>query len=79
MISIPAFILVVSTIILLFLYSLALKSIPFLGNLVVSLCTGLAFIFGGIVVENYTIAIIPAFFAFLINLIRDLNFVLYVL
>ena len=49
-ISIPAIILVSITLLLLFLYSLVFKSIPFLGNLVVSLCTGLAFSFGGRVI-----------------------------
>lgn len=72
LISISVLILVFITVLLLFLYSLLLKSIPFLGNLIVSLCTGLAFILGGIVTENYGLAVIPAVFAFLINLVREL-------
>ena len=38
----------------------------------VAFLTGLVFIFGGVVVENPTAAIVPAIFAFLINLIREI-------
>lgn len=57
---------------LLFLYSKYLKGIPLVGNATVAFLTGLVFIFGGVVVDNPTFAIIPAVFAFLINLIREL-------
>ena len=57
---------------LLFLYSKYLKRIPLVGNITVAFLTGLVFIFGGVVVENPSAAIIPALFAFLINLIREL-------
>ncbi|HEY7751940.1 MAG TPA: geranylgeranylglycerol-phosphate geranylgeranyltransferase [Ignavibacteriaceae bacterium] len=57
---------------LLFLYSKYLKGIPFVGNIAVAFLTGLVFIFGGVVIENPTAAIIPACFAFLINLIREI-------
>lgn len=57
---------------LLFLYSKYLKRIPLVGNITVAFLTGLVFVFGGVVVENPSTAIIPALFAFLINLIREL-------
>lgn len=59
------------SIVLLILYSYKLKRMPLVGNMIVSLLTALAFIFGGVVVGNVTLAIIPAVFAFLINLIRE--------
>jgi geranylgeranylglycerol-phosphate geranylgeranyltransferase len=43
-----------------------------LGNITVAYLTGLAFIFGGIAVNNVRGALIPAVFAFFINLIREL-------
>lgn len=57
---------------LLYLYSFILKKIPLLGNVVIALLTALAFLFGGIAVNNISGAIIPGSFAFLINLIREL-------
>ncbi len=67
-----ALIIVIVTSVLLFLYSYRLKRIPFIGNLTVAFLTGLAFIYGGIAVNNFTNAIIPALFAFMINLIREI-------
>ena len=66
------FIIVILTTVLLFIYSNKLKKIPLLGNITVAYLTGLAFIFGGVVVGNPRGAFIPALFAFLINLIREL-------
>lgn len=57
---------------LLYFYSYLLKKIPLLGNVVIAFLTALAFLFGGIAVDNISGAIIPAIFAFLINLIREL-------
>jgi geranylgeranylglycerol-phosphate geranylgeranyltransferase len=57
---------------LLYLYSYKLKHIALSGNLTVSLLTGLAFIYGGITVNYIYNSIIPALFAFLINLIREI-------
>jgi len=67
-----AFQVVVLTSVLLYLYSVRLKKIPLLGNITVAYLTGLAFIFGGIAVNNVRGALIPAVFAFLINFIREL-------
>ena len=72
LVNLNAFIIVLAAIILLIFYSYQLKGIPILGNFIVSLMTGLAFIFGGVSVNNYSYAIIPALFAFLINFIREI-------
>ncbi len=58
--------------VLIFLYSYKLKSTPLFGNVTVGLLTGLAFIYGGAAVGNIERAIIPALFAFLINVGREL-------
>jgi len=57
---------------LLLLYSKYLKRIPLVGNIMVSFLTGLVFVFGGVVVNNFYAALVPAIFAFLINLIREI-------
>jgi len=67
-----ALVIVILTSVLLYLYSTRLKKIPLLGNITVAYLTGLAFIFGGIAVNNVHGALIPAIFAFFINLIREL-------
>ena len=70
-INLAAFIIVVATTLLLFLYSKYLKRIPLAGNVVVAFLTGLVFIYGGVAIGNPVAAVIPALFAFLINLIRE--------
>ncbi len=67
-----AFGIVVLTSGLMFLYSYKLKGIPLVGNIVVAFSTGLAFLFGSVVVGNIYCGIIPALFAFLISLMREL-------
>jgi len=57
---------------LLFTYSLYLKRVVLAGNLVISFLTGLVFVYGGLAVNELNRSIIPALFAFLINLIREL-------
>jgi len=71
LINIYSFEISIISIILLLLYSYRLKRMPLIGNLIVALLTALAFIFSGVVVGNVALAIIPAAFAFLINLIRE--------
>ena len=68
----PAFLIEVFTSIALFLYSFILKKVVLIGNLLISFLTGLAFIFGGVTVGHFQYAVIPAIFAFLINLLREL-------
>jgi len=67
-----AFLIVLLSNVLLILYSLTIKRVMLFGNIVISFLTAYAFIFGGIVVENVKGALIPAVFAFLINLIREM-------
>lgn len=55
-----------------FIYSYELKRVPLLGNIVVSIMTGMAFIYGAIIAGNITGGIIPAAFAVLINFIREI-------
>lgn len=56
----------------LFFYSYKLKRVMLFGNITVAFLTGLAFIYGGIAVNSISNSIIPAVFAFLINLIREI-------
>ena len=67
-----AFILAVTAAVLLILYSFKLKRTPLFGNLVVSLVCGLAFIYGGLVGRNVIFSLIPAGFAFLFHLGREI-------
>jgi geranylgeranylglycerol-phosphate geranylgeranyltransferase len=71
-ININAFIIVFTASVLLFFYSYQLKKIPLIGNIVISFLTGLAFIYGGLAVDNIAAALIPAVYAFLINFIREI-------
>jgi geranylgeranylglycerol-phosphate geranylgeranyltransferase len=71
-ISITLFVIVFISSFLLFVYSFYLKRIPLVGNLVIALITGLAFIYGGFTADNPNAGIIPAIFASLINLIREI-------
>ena len=66
-----AFVIAITATILLYLYSYYFKTILILGNIIISILTGLVFIYGGVAVNNPLAALIPAVFAFLINLIRE--------
>ena len=63
---------VLISITVLFFYSSYLKKLPVVGNVVVALLTGLTFIYGGFVSDNPIAAIVPAVFAFQINLVREI-------
>jgi geranylgeranylglycerol-phosphate geranylgeranyltransferase len=63
---------VLASILLLFIYSYNLKKLPLVGNFTVAFLTGLAFVYGGFVSGNSLASIVPAIFAFLINLIREI-------
>ncbi|MEO0288362.1 MAG: geranylgeranylglycerol-phosphate geranylgeranyltransferase [candidate division WOR-3 bacterium] len=65
------FIVVFSTVIL-YLYSYKLKRIPFLGNLIISLLSGLLFIFGSEIAGDISKGIFPALFAFFMTLGREI-------
>lgn len=71
-INLISFYIVLLSLMLLFLYSYSLKKMPLLGNVVIAFLTGMAFMFGGVAVQNPYGVIIPAMFAFLINLIREI-------
>lgn len=68
----PAVIIYILSAAVIFLYSYRLKGIPLAGNFVVGVLTALAFIFGGVAVDNWELTLIPAFFAFLVNFIREI-------
>ncbi len=57
---------------LLGLYSALLKRTPGFGNLAVALCGGLAFIYGAVAVDKLTGGVVPALFALLIHLGREI-------
>ncbi|MBU1759160.1 geranylgeranylglycerol-phosphate geranylgeranyltransferase [Patescibacteria group bacterium] len=71
-IGVEAFTVVLISSVTIFLYSFRLKKVVLLGNFVVAFFTGFAFIYGGIAVNNWQFGIIPAVFAFMTNLIREL-------
>ncbi len=67
----PAFIIASIAVPLIVLYSRVFKGTPLIGNMIVGGLTGLAFIFGGAAVGNVKQAVMPALFAFLINVGRE--------
>lgn len=67
---IPALIAAGSSFII-FFYSYFLKNVPLIGNATVSFFTGLVFVFGASTVNNYSNALFPFIFAFMINFIRE--------
>jgi len=58
--------------ILLWLYAARGKRMGLAGNLAVALVCGLAFVYGGLTVENIGISLFPAGFAFLMHLSREI-------
>jgi geranylgeranylglycerol-phosphate geranylgeranyltransferase len=62
----------IAAIVLLYVYSARLKGTILAGNIVVGFMTGMAFVYGGAVVGHPGRATLPALFAFLINLAREL-------
>jgi geranylgeranylglycerol-phosphate geranylgeranyltransferase len=67
-----ALLITVFSIAILYFYSARLKRTVLAGNLVVGLMTGVAFIYGGVVVGKIERAVVPAIFAFFVNLAREL-------
>ncbi len=72
LLGIPEFIIVFSGIVLLWTYAAVLKRAVLIGNVVVSFLGGLAFVYGGIVVHTLMAGFIPALFAFLFHLGREI-------
>lgn len=60
------------SVVLLFVYSYYLKRTPLMGNLTVSFFTGLAFIYGGVAIGHWKLAVVPAVFAFLFHWGREI-------
>jgi len=68
----PEFIVVSSAIILLWAYAAVLKQVALVGNFVVSFLGGLTFVYGGFVIYATIASLIPALFAFLFHLGREI-------
>lgn len=71
-INLHALLIVVFAVVLLYFYSARLKRTIVIGNIVVGLMTGMTFIYGGAVIGYFERALLPAAFAFLINVAREL-------
>lgn len=56
----------------LYFYNSHLKKTVLVGNLVVAAMTGLAFVYGAVVIGRPERSVVPALFAFLVNLAREL-------
>ncbi len=67
-----SFLIVVAAVTLLFFYSKYFKRLPLIGNVIISVLTGLTFLYGGSLIGQYDRALIPALFAFITNLTREL-------
>lgn len=67
----PGFIALLTSIVLV-LYAYNLKKMPLIGNMAVSFFTGLAFVFGGVVVDTIESSIYLAFYAFLMTMAREI-------
>ncbi len=72
MISIPCFLIALFSVAGLFFYSSHLKGTPLFGNLTVGFFTALAFIYGGLAIGRWQAAVVPAIFAFLFHLGREI-------
>ena len=70
--NLAALMIAVLSIALLYFYSARLKRTVLIGNVVIGLMTGMAFIYGGVVVGRVERAVVPAIFAFFVNLAREL-------
>lgn len=70
-VNLTGFIIALIVALLLILYSVKLRDFPFLANSIIAFLTGLAFIYGGVAVKSINGAIIPAIFAFLFTLSRE--------
>lgn len=62
----------ITAILLLYAYSKFLKKIFILSNITIAFLTGLTFIYAGVAVNNVNDSFLPALFAFMINLIREI-------
>jgi geranylgeranylglycerol-phosphate geranylgeranyltransferase len=72
LINVAAFCIASGAIVLLFFYSSTFKGTVLIGNLVVGLVTGFAFVFGATSVGNIGRSVVPALFAFLLVVGREI-------
>ncbi|MBL7958889.1 geranylgeranylglycerol-phosphate geranylgeranyltransferase [bacterium] len=72
LIGIACFLIALFSAALLFVYSWYLKRTSLMGNITVSFFTGLAFIYGGVAVGQWKLAVVPAVFAFLFHWGREI-------
>jgi len=70
--AMPLFFIALASAGLLYLYSARMKAMPLFGNTAVGLLTGLALIYGAWAVGNPWAAIVPALFAFGVNVGREI-------
>jgi len=70
-VNILLFVIALYSILLLFFYSFYFKRTILAGNFVVSLLSGLAFIFGAVAVGDWFVGVVPAVFAFLFHFGRE--------
>lgn len=71
-VGLVAFLVATCVVILLLLYTYILRRVPLIGNVAVSILTGLTFVSGGIAVRSIGKTAIPATFAFLFTLVREI-------
>ncbi|MDP2806691.1 MAG: geranylgeranylglycerol-phosphate geranylgeranyltransferase [bacterium] len=71
-IGIKPLLLALAVAVLLWLYAARGKMMGLFGNLTVALVCGLAFVYGGLTVENIGLSLFPAGFAFLMHLSREI-------
>ena len=60
-----------ASLIAMYIYSAWFKRVPLLGNLLVAVLTGMAFVFGAAAFDNPSAGLLPAGFALLFNLARE--------
>ncbi len=72
LINLETFLISLFSVAIIFFYSKYLKKISLVGNFTVAVMTGMAFIYGGTAAGNINDAVIPAVFALLINLVREI-------
>lgn len=71
-INLHAFLIALTASILIFFYSYLFKRMPLIGNFIVSLSTGMAFLYGGVAVNRIQFTIIPAILAFFFHFGREI-------
>jgi geranylgeranylglycerol-phosphate geranylgeranyltransferase len=71
-IGIPSLLIAMIAVVLLAIYDIRLKGTPFVGNILVSLLGGVIFLYGGLAADAVIPALIPALFATLFHLGREI-------